>query len=71
MFDWLRRRRSGTQSNGPATPPGPVPKVDPIEELLRIVGEAQDHDAEDERRLGDPTWRNRPIAYPRRILKDR
>jgi hypothetical protein len=71
MFDWLRRWRSGTQSKGYATPPEPAPKVDPIEELLRIVGEAQDHDAEDERRLGDPKWRNRPISHLRRGLKPR
>ncbi len=72
MFDWLRRWRSGTQSSGHAIPREPVPKVDPIEELLRIVNGAQDLDAEDERRLGDPTWRNRPISYPRRRgLKDR
>ena len=30
------------------------------------LGQAQDRDAEDERRLGDPKWRNRPQSYPRR-----
>jgi hypothetical protein len=35
--------------------------ADPIEELLQIVGEAQDRDAVDERRLY-PTF---PASYPR------
>jgi len=42
MFEWLRRWRSGTQSDGRATPREPAPKVDPIEELLRIVNDAQE-----------------------------
>ena len=71
MFEWLRGWRSGTQSDGRATPREPAPKVDPIEELLRIVNDAQERDAENERRLGDPAWRNRPISYPRRGLKGR
>jgi hypothetical protein len=62
MFEWLRRWRSGTQSDGRATRE-PAPKVDPIEDLLRIVNDAQERDAENERRLGDPAWRNRPISY--------
>ena len=53
-----------------ASPPshtaGAGAQVDPLDELLRLVGEAKDQDAEDERRLGDPTWRNRPSSYPRR-----
>jgi hypothetical protein len=30
-----------------------VPDIDPIEELARIVGEAQERDDEDERRFDD------------------
>ncbi len=70
MFEWLRLRRQGSKPRRRVTPREPAPKVDPLEELLRIVGEAQDHDAEDDRRLGDPKWRKRPISYPRRSLKD-
>jgi hypothetical protein len=36
-----------------ATAPSPLPEIDPIEELARIVGEAQERDAEDERRFED------------------
>jgi hypothetical protein len=32
----------------------PLPDVDPIEELIRIVNDAQERDAEDERRLYFP-----------------
>ncbi len=71
MFEWLRRWRQESKPRRRVTPREPVPKVEPLEELLSIVGEAQDHDAEDDRRLGDPTWRDRPISYPRRLLKDR
>ena len=48
----------------PAIPPrGPLRKVDPIEELARIVGEAQQGDAEDERRLGHSRQSDRPLSY--------
>ena len=66
MFDWLRRWCQGSKPRLRVTPQEPAPKVDPLDELLRLVGEAKDQDAEDERRLGDPTWRNRPSSYPRR-----
>ncbi len=69
MFEWLRRLTSRRPS--PGTAREPVPEVDPMEELLRIVGEVQDRDAEDERRLGDPKWRNRPQTYPRRGARSR
>ncbi len=71
MFDWLRRWRQRSKPRRRVTTREPVPKIDPIEELMRIVNEAEDHDAEDDRRLGDPTWRNRPSSYPRRGRKDR
>ena len=49
----------------------PSEDVEPIDELLRIVGEAQSQDAEDERRLGDPAWRNRRVSYARQAAKPR
>jgi len=45
----------------------PLPVIDPIEELARIVGEAQERDAEEERRFEDSALggrRRRPL--PRR-----
>ena len=32
-------------------PAGPLADLDPLEELIRVVNEAQERDAEDERRL--------------------
>ena len=49
MMGWLRRwgeRDDRRLIKGAAAPP---PDVDPIEELARIVGEAQERDAGDER----------------------
>jgi hypothetical protein len=46
--------------------PGPLPGVEPIEELIRIVNEAQECDAEDERQLYFPIRENRHSPYPRR-----
>jgi hypothetical protein len=40
--------------------------VDPLDELLRIVNEAQERDAEDERQLYDPMLRERPSFFQRR-----
>ena len=40
--------------------------VDPIDDLARIVRDAQERDAEDERRLGQTRGIDRPLSYPRR-----
>jgi hypothetical protein len=40
--------------------------IDPLEELIRVVNEAQERDAEDERRLYHPTCGNRPSSCQRR-----
>jgi hypothetical protein len=40
--------------------------VDLLQELIRIVNEAQELDAEDERRLYDPIFRDRPSPFQRR-----
>ena len=42
----------------------PLPEIDPIEELARIVGEAQERDAEDERSFEQLARQIRP--RPRR-----
>jgi hypothetical protein len=41
------------------------PRVDPIDELIRIVNQAQERDAEDERRLY-PMRGDRPMSFQRR-----
>jgi hypothetical protein len=45
--------------------PGPLEPDDPLEELIRIVNEAQDRDARDERRLSDPKLGDRPFFSQR------
>jgi hypothetical protein len=52
-------------------PAGPLADVDPLEELIRVVNEAQKRDAEDERRLYDPMLRDRPSFQRRRPGSDR
>jgi hypothetical protein len=47
-------------------PADPLADVDRLEELIRIVNEAQARDAEDERRLYDPMLRDRPAFQRRR-----
>jgi hypothetical protein len=44
-------------------PTDPLANVDLLEELIRIVNEAQARDAEDERRLYDPMLRDRPWSF--------
>jgi hypothetical protein len=44
----------------------PLPEVNPIEELIRIVNEAQERDAEDECRLYFQIGNARQSSYPRR-----
>jgi hypothetical protein len=40
--------------------------IDPLEELIRVVSEAQERDAEDELRLYHPMRRDRPSSFQRR-----
>jgi hypothetical protein len=47
-------------------PDGPLADVDPLEELIRVVNEAQERDAEDERRLYHPMCGDRPLSFQRR-----
>jgi hypothetical protein len=49
---WLRRWRERDDRHLiKATSPSPLPEIDPIEELARIVGEAQERGAENEGRF--------------------
>ena len=43
--------------------PDPLADINLLEELIRIVNEAQNRDAEDERRLYDPMLRDRPPSF--------
>jgi hypothetical protein len=43
----------------------PLP-VDPLDELIRVVNEAQERDAEDERRLYRPMSGSRSVSFQRR-----
>jgi hypothetical protein len=65
MMRWLRRWRE-RDDRRLFKRAAPDPDVDPIEELARIFGEAQERDADDERRLDHPMlgdWRaRRPAA---------
>jgi hypothetical protein len=45
---------------------GPLADLDPLEELIRIVNEAQERDAEDERRLYHSMRGYRPTPFQRR-----
>jgi len=60
LLRWLRRWRERDDQHlvkrAAALPP------DPIDELCRIINEAQESDAEDERRLYRPTQGDRPSS---------
>ena len=47
-------------------PADPLADIGLLQELIRIVNEAQEHDAQDERRLYDPMLRDRPSFFRRR-----
>jgi hypothetical protein len=44
-------------------PVDPMADVELLQELIRIINEAQERDAEDERRLYDPMLRDRPHSF--------
>ena len=50
MIRWLRRWRERDDLHLFKSA-APLPEIDPIEELDRLISEAQDRDAEDERRF--------------------
>jgi hypothetical protein len=64
VLRWLRRWRERDDRHlFKAAGPSPV---DPIDELIRVVNEAQERDAEDERRLYPPMRGDRPSSFRRR-----
>jgi hypothetical protein len=65
VLRWLRRWRE-RDDRSLVKPVAQSPDVDPIEELVRIIGEAQDRDAADEARLDRLTRGDRPSSYQRR-----
>src|SRR5271156_878471 len=65
MLRWLRRWRE-RDDRRLVKRVAPLPDVDPIEELARVVGEAQERDADDEARLDRLTRGDRPPPYRRR-----
>ena len=65
MLSWLRRLRE-RDDRSLVKAVAQSPEIDPIEELVRIIGEAQDRDAADEARLDHPGRGDRPSSYQRR-----
>jgi hypothetical protein len=60
----LRSRRE--RDDGNLVKPGSSADLDPVEELIRVVSEAQGRDAEDELRLYHPMGGDRPSSFQRR-----
>jgi hypothetical protein len=69
-WNWLRRWRERDDGHL-VKPVDPLADVDSLEELIRVVNEAQERDAEDERRLHDPMLRDKPSFQRRRPGSDR
>jgi hypothetical protein len=70
MLQWLRWRgaRDDQHLVKGAAPPL---DIDPIEELARLVGEAQERDAEDERRFDNLARIDRPRSVKAAIRQHR
>ena len=65
MLRWLRRWRERDDQHL-VKAHEPLPDIDQIEELARIVSEAQERDADDERRGYHPMPSDRASSYQRR-----
>jgi hypothetical protein len=65
MLRWLRRWRERADLHL-FKRTEPVRNLDPIGELARMVGEAQERDADDERGLDHPMPSDRASSYQRR-----
>jgi hypothetical protein len=61
----LRRRRERDDGHL-VKPTGSSADIDPVEELIRVVSEAQERDAEDELRLYHPMRADPPSPFQRR-----
>lgn len=70
ILRWLRRRRARDDLSLFKSA-APLPEIDPIDELARIVGAAQEQDAEDERRFDNLALNNqrRPLRAHRTARK--
>jgi hypothetical protein len=66
----LRRRRERDDGHL-VKPTGSSADIDPLEELIRVINEAQDRDAEDERCLYHPMCDDQPSSFQRRRPKRR
>jgi hypothetical protein len=64
MLRWLRRWRERDDQHL-VKRAAPLP-VDPIDELIRVVNDAQERDADDERPLYHPMPGDRASSYQRR-----
>ena len=64
--DFGYRRESTSSRLDPSRERDDGHLVKPVEELIRIVNEAQERDAEDERRLYDPMLRDRGRKFSRK-----
>jgi hypothetical protein len=60
------RRRRGRDDGQLVKPTGSSADIDPLEELIPVVNEAQERDAEDERRLYHPMCGDQPSSFQRR-----
>jgi hypothetical protein len=60
------RRRCERDDGHFVKPTGSSADIQPVEELIRVVSEAQERDAEDELRLYHPMRRDRPSSFQRR-----
>jgi hypothetical protein len=60
------RRWRGRDDGHLVKPAGSLADIDPLEKLIRVVNEAQERDAEDERRLYHPMRGGRPSFFQRR-----
>jgi hypothetical protein len=67
VLRWLRRWRERDDQR--LIEPPLLGKVDLLEELIRVVNEAQEHDAHDERRLYEPKLEERSPSFQRRQAK--
>jgi hypothetical protein len=65
MIRWIRRWRERDDRHLIKLQ-NPLPEVDPIEELARIIGDAQEQDAEDEGRFNNMAQSNRRTYRRRR-----
>jgi hypothetical protein len=65
VLRWLRPWRE-RDDRSLVKPVAQSPDVDPVEEPIRIIGEAQDRDAADEARLDHLMRGDRPSSYQRR-----